>query len=84
MPEERRVERLSGGQEGFDSFVSEDVATSRTTLPAPCFGFFYTIKKEGAPASFRLKTSRSTISRESKPNARSPISRGKETKEHQY
>jgi len=34
--------------------------------------FLYSIKKEGAPASFMLKTARSTISRE------------RETKERQY
>jgi hypothetical protein len=41
---------------------SMEYAAEQERLRGEAHGFFYSIKKEGTPASFRLKTARSTIS----------------------
>jgi len=45
------------------SATTSSIDQSRVSIPAAIDEFLYSIKKEGTPASLRLKTARSTISR---------------------
>jgi hypothetical protein len=60
----RRRRPLSESPSCHDSTLACSVASiGKGTVPIAFHYFFYSIKKEGTPASFRLKTAQSTISR---------------------